>query len=208
MADHVLERRLWLPRPRPEVFAFFADPSNLALVSPPSAALTWLTAPPSTLAAGAVLDFSIRLCGLPVRWRVFVREFDPPYRFIDAQLRGPFARWEHRHVFVEGPPEGPVGTWVEDRVTYRLPLGALGRLAHRFGVGRCDRTGFDYRERRLQELLGAASPGPCRRRPRPRHLEQVRASTDADAPTTTARDATPRPAARCRAPPGGAGRAR
>ena len=160
MADHVLERRLWLPRPRPEVFAFFADPRNLALVSLPSAALTWLTAPPSTLTAGAVLDFSIRLCGRPVRWRVFVREFDPPYRFIDAQLRGPFARWEHRHVFAEGPPEGPTGTWVEDRVTYRLPFAALGRLAHQLGAGRRIAQAFEYRERRLQELLGAAPAGP------------------------------------------------
>jgi ligand-binding SRPBCC domain-containing protein len=160
MADHVLERRTWLPRPRPEVFAFFADPSNLALVSPPTAGLRWLTAPPSTLAAGAVLDFSIRLGGLPVRWRVFVREFDPPYRFIDAQLWGPFARWEHRHAFVEGGRDEAIGTWVEDRVTYRLPLGALGGLAHALGAGRSIRRVFAYRARRLHELLGAATPAP------------------------------------------------
>jgi ligand-binding SRPBCC domain-containing protein len=169
MADHVLERRLWLPRPRPEVFAFFADPGNLALVSVPSARLRWLTPPPSTLAAGAVLDFSIRLGGVPIRWRVFVREFDSPHRFVDAQLWGPFARWEHRHLFLEGPPEGPIGTWVEDRVTYRLPLSALGRLAHALGGERSIARIFDYRERRLQELLGAASsPAPSetpRRRP-------------------------------------------
>ena len=158
MADYVIERRLWLPRPRPEVFAFFADPGNLARVSPPPADLRWLAPPPASLGAGAVLDFSIRLGGLRVRWRVFVREFDPPYRFIDAQLWGPFARWEHRHVFVEGPPGGPVGTWVEDRVTYRLPLGALGRLAHRLGAGRRIARVFEYRERRLQELLGARPP--------------------------------------------------
>jgi ligand-binding SRPBCC domain-containing protein len=158
MADHVLERRVWLPRPRPEVFAFFADPRNLSLVNPPAARLRWLTPPPPTLVAGAVIDFKIRVCGLPVRWRVFVREFDPPYRFVDAQLWGPFARWEHRHRFLEGPPEGAgesVGTWVEDRVTYRLPLGALGRLAHAIGVERKIVGLFDYRERRLRELLGS-----------------------------------------------------
>ena len=55
MADHVLERRVWLPRPRPEVFAFFADPRNLALVNPPSTRFRWLAAPPASLAAGAVL---------------------------------------------------------------------------------------------------------------------------------------------------------
>jgi ligand-binding SRPBCC domain-containing protein len=160
MADHVLERRLWLPRPRPEVFAFFADPRNLPRVNPPSARFRWLTPPPATLATGAVLDFSIRVGGVPIHWRVFVREFDPPFRFFDAQLLGPFARWEHRHVFVEGPPEGPHGTWVEDRVTYRLPLGPLGRLAHRLGAGRRIVGIFAYRAERLQALLGAPPAPP------------------------------------------------
>jgi ligand-binding SRPBCC domain-containing protein len=160
MADYVLERRCWLPRPRPDVFAFFADPRNVSRVTPPSSGFRWVTAPPSTLAAGTVLEFSTRTFGVGCTWRVFVREFDPPYRFVDAQLWGPFARWEHRHRYVEGPladATGPVGTWVEDRVTYRLPLGSLGRLAHRLGVGRAIERTFDYREGRLKELLGAVS---------------------------------------------------
>lgn len=157
MADHVLERRLWLPRPRPDVFAFFADPENLALVSAPSVRLRWERPPPATLTAGGVLDFSTRLAGLRIRWRVFVREFDPPHRFVDAQLWGPFARWEHRHCFVEASTNDALGTWVEDRVTYRLPLGALGRLAHALGAERSIARAFDYRERRLQELLGTSS---------------------------------------------------
>ena len=164
MADYVLERRLWLPRPRPEVFAFFADVRNLALVNPPSARLRWLSPPPEMLFAGAVINFSVRLAGLPVRWRVFVREFDPPYRFVDVEIWGPFARWEHRHRFGEGPaPEGiagPAGTWVEDRVTYRLPLGPLGRVAHALGVKRQIAGLFEYRERRLGELLGAPAATP------------------------------------------------
>lgn len=162
MADHVLERRVWLPRPRPEVFAFFADARNLALVNPPAVRLRWLAPPPQTLAAGAVIDFSIRACGVPVRWRAFIREFDPPYRFVDAQLWGPFARWEHRHRFLEevpaeGAAAGPPGTWVEDRLTYRLPLGALGRLAHAIAVERKIAGLFDYRDRRLRELLSGVS---------------------------------------------------
>ena len=158
MADYVVERRLWLPRPRAEVFAFFADARNFALVNPFSARLRWLSPPPETLSAGAVIDFSVRLAGLPVRWRVFIREFDTPYRFVDVEIWGPFARWEHRHRFGEGPgPEGiagPPGTWVEDRVTYRLPLGPLGRVAHALGVKRRIAGLFEYRDQRLGERLG------------------------------------------------------
>ena len=157
MADHIMERRFWLPHARPDVFDFFADPRNLAAVNPPSARLSWLAPPPERLSAGAVLDFSVRVAGVPCRWRVMIREFDPPYRFIDAQLWGPFARWEHRHRFLEGPDRdgGPLGTWVEDRVTYQLPLGPLGRLAHALGGGRRIAGLFDYREARVRELLTA-----------------------------------------------------
>jgi ligand-binding SRPBCC domain-containing protein len=157
MADHIMERRFWLRRPRPEVFEFFADPRNLAAVTRASARLAWLAPPPERLAAGSVLDFSLRIAAMPLRWRVMVREFDPPYRFVDAQLWGPFARWEHRHRFVDAPErEGeaaPPGTWVEDRVTYRLPLGPLGSLAHRLGAGRRITAAFEYREARARQIL-------------------------------------------------------
>jgi ligand-binding SRPBCC domain-containing protein len=152
MADYLLERRVWLSRPRAVVFEFFADPRNLEQLHPPWARPRWLTPPPARLAAGAVLDF--RVARLPGRWRVIVREFDAPYRFVDAQLNGPFARWEHRHRFTEGA-EGEGGTWVEDRVTYQLPLGPLGRLAHRLGASGRVRALFEYRDRRLGELLGS-----------------------------------------------------
>jgi ligand-binding SRPBCC domain-containing protein len=150
MADYILERRVWLSRPRAVVFEFFADPRNFEQLHPAWARPRWLTPPPARLATGAVLDFQV--ARLPGRWRVIVREFDAPYRFVDAQLNGPFARWEHRHRFTEGV-EGEGGTWVEDRVTYRLPLGPLGRLAHRLGAGGRVLALFEYRDRRLRELF-------------------------------------------------------
>jgi len=145
----VHEARVWLARPRPEVFAFLAEPANLVRLTPPGLRLRLLT-PMPTLAAGAVLDFRLRWLGLPLRWRAYVREYDPPYRFVDVQVRGPWARWEHRHLFLE---EGG-GTWVEDRVTYRLPLGPLGRAVHAALVHRQLRALWAYRQRRLGELLG------------------------------------------------------
>lgn len=149
MADHVIESRVWLARPRPDVFAFFADPGSCARLTPPAFRVRCLT-PDVALTAGAVLEFRLRWFGVaPLRWRAFVREWDPPYRFVDVQVRGPFARWEHRHRFVE---EGG-GTWVEDRVTYRLPLGPVGRLAHALAVERQLREVWAYRHRRLAELV-------------------------------------------------------
>jgi ligand-binding SRPBCC domain-containing protein len=152
MADHVLESRLWLARPRPDVFAFLADPANLARVMPPSFRVRVLT-PHVRMEAGAVVDFRIAWLGLPLSWRMFVREWDPPYRFVDVQVNGPYARWEHRHRLLE---QGE-GTWVEDRVTYRLPAGLLGHAAHALLVGRQLRAAWAYRRDRLIALLAPVS---------------------------------------------------
>ena len=153
MADHLWESRLWVGRPRPEVFAFFADPSNLARLTPRALGVRLCGEMP-TLSAGAVLDYRFRWLGIPLRWRAYVREYDPPFRFLDVQLWGPYARWEHRHRFLE---EGG-GTVVEDRIVYRLPLGAAGRVLHAAVVGRQLRAAWAYRVRRLGELLGPVRP--------------------------------------------------
>lgn len=155
MADYIVESRTWLPKPRPEVFAFFADPANLARVTPPALGLR-LIDPPSAMAAGTTFDLRLRWLGVPLRWRTFVREWDPPFRFLDVQVRGPYARWEHRHIFLAEAG----GTAVEDRVVYRLPFGPLGQLAHALVVHRQLRALWRYRRRRISELLAPVLDGP------------------------------------------------
>jgi len=152
MADYILESRVWLARARTEVFAFFTESSNLVLLTPASFGLRVVGGPPA-LSNGAVVDLRMSWLGVPVRWRAFIREWDPPYRFVDVQVRGPYARWEHRHRFLE--ERG--GTWVEDRVTYQLPLGPLGRAVHALLVRRQIAALWRHRTRRLGELVGPLS---------------------------------------------------
>lgn len=158
MADQVLEARTWLPHPRALVWRLLADPASPAHLSPPW--LAWrLAGPPPEMAAWTVLDYRVRWMGIPLRWRSFVREWDPPVRFVDVQVRGPFARWEHRHLLLEEAD----GTVVEDRVTYRLPLGPLGAAAHALLVERQLQAAWAFRRRRMAALLGAGpagAPGP------------------------------------------------
>src|SRR4029453_14342515 len=131
-----------------------ADPRNLTRIQPRWARPRWIVEPPRRLAVGALLDF--RVSGLPGVWRVIVRGFDPPYRFVDAQVRGPFARWEHRHRFVEGPAGDEAGalagTWGEDRGTYRPPLGGPGPPA---------RAAVRTRGRAVPRSAGARLAGPA-----------------------------------------------
>jgi hypothetical protein len=155
MADFIVESHLWLPKPRAEVFAFFADPANLPALMPPSLGVR-LASGPAAMAAGAVFDLRLRWLGIPLRWRAFVREYDPPVRFLDVQVRGPYARWEHRHLFLVERD----GTRIEDRVVYRLPLGPLGRLAHTLVVQRQLGVMWAYRRRRIAELVAPVFDAP------------------------------------------------
>ena len=152
MADVIRERRVWVPSPRDAVFAFFADPAHLAVVTPSSMRLT-LLGPVAPMEAGAVFEYRLRWLGLPLRWRTFIREYDPPFRFIAVQVRGPCARWEHRHIFLE--EEG--GTWIDDRVLYRMPFGPVGRAAHALVVRRQIEATWRVRDRAIAEQFGPIS---------------------------------------------------
>jgi ligand-binding SRPBCC domain-containing protein len=129
---HVLNREQLIRRPRAEVFAFFADAHNLARLTPPSLRFEILTPAPIEMRAGAVIDYRLRLSGVPFRWRTVIDSWDPPRRFVDVQDRGPYELWRHAHAF----DEVPEGTLMRDRVEYALPFGSLGVLAHRLFVAR------------------------------------------------------------------------
>src|SRR5260370_37124512 len=124
MADHILESRVWLARPRVEVFAFFADPANLPRLAPPALRLR-LLAPPAPMRAGSVYDFRVAWLGVPLRRRAVLRRVGPPQRVRGVQGGRTDARRGHRHRFLE--ENG--GTWGEGRGTCPLPPRTLGRAA-------------------------------------------------------------------------------
>jgi ligand-binding SRPBCC domain-containing protein len=127
---YVLEQEQRIPRPLAEVFPFFADAANLERITPPELGFQILTPQPIAMKPGAVIDYKLRLYGIPFRWRTVIEEFVPGVRFVDTQARGPYKLWRHTHEFRE---EGGV-TVMRDRVEYELPFGPLGRVAHRLAV--------------------------------------------------------------------------
>jgi hypothetical protein len=88
--------------------------------------------------------------GLPLGWLTRIEEWEPNRSFTDVQLRGPYARWIHRHDFV--PHDG--GTWVRDRVEYSLPLAPLTDPAHALFVRPTLERIFAYRRSAIVRLLG------------------------------------------------------
>ena len=150
---HTLYRRQWLPVTLGRTFAFFERPENLPSITPPWLALTLLTPPPIAMKGGLTLDYTVRVLGLPTRWRSLIAEYDPPHGFRDVQVIGPYRLWDHRHRF--WAERG--GTAVEDAVVYELPLGPVGALLHRAIIRRQLRDIFDYRRRRIAALLSGAA---------------------------------------------------
>jgi ligand-binding SRPBCC domain-containing protein len=147
MQEYRLEREQWIPASLSRVFAFFSEATNLEAITPPWLGFRLLTSPPLEMARDARIEYVIRLVGLPVRWRTRIRSWEPPRRFVDVQERGPYAKWEHTHLF-EALGDG---TLMRDSVCYRLPLGPLGRLVHALAVRAALVSIFDYRFQRVRE---------------------------------------------------------
>jgi ligand-binding SRPBCC domain-containing protein len=146
MKEFTLHTEVWLPRPRDEVFAFFADAQNLDALTPPWVKFAMLTPGLIEMHAGTLIDYRLRVHGIPIRWRTEISEWQPPHHFVDQQLRGPYTLWHHTHTFEERNG----GTLCVDRVRYR-PRG--GTLVQWLFVRRDVERIFQYRQQRLKVLF-------------------------------------------------------
>jgi ligand-binding SRPBCC domain-containing protein len=148
---HVLERVQRIPRAVDDMFAFFSAIDNLERITPPWLHFRILDPRPDRLTAGARLEYSLTLHRFPIRWTTAIDEWEPPHRFTDFQMRGPYSIWQHTHTFE--PVNG--GTLMTDVVRYAIPYGPLGSLAHVAFVRRDLRRIFDYRRDAVAALLPA-----------------------------------------------------
>lgn len=152
MKVYQLDREQFLPASLDRVFAFFSDAGNLDALTPPWVGFRILTPQPIEMKTGARIEYTIRLAGVPLRWRTRIAKWDPPRGFVDTQESGPYALWEHTHCFV---PCGD-GVLMADVVRYALPYGPLGEAAHALAVRGALGAIFDYRFAGIRERFGNA----------------------------------------------------
>ena len=147
MKEHFFTSELRLAPSPSEIFPFFADARNLGSITPPWMHFQILTPGNIEMGVGALIDYRIKIHGLPVRWRTKITVWEPPFRFVDEQVKGPYQRWVHEHRFAESGK----GTLCHDQVRYAI-FG--GWLVNQLFVERDIKEIFAFRANKLTELFG------------------------------------------------------
>ena len=149
----MIDREQLFSNPTERAFEFFADALNLESITPPWLGFRVITPGPVEMGEGTLIEYRLRLHRLPVRWLTRIEVWEPPRRFVDVQVRGPYSHWHHTHSFEAA--EG--GTLMRDEVRYAIPYGPLGRVAEAAFVRRDLERIFDYRR---DAVAAAVEPPP------------------------------------------------
>ncbi len=150
MKTYVLERTQIIERSLTDTFSFFSDAFNLEKITPEFLRFKILTPRPLAMRAGTVIEYSLSLFGIPFKWKTLIEQWEPGVKFVDRQLKGPYALWVHTHSF---EAVGADRTLMKDRVEYQLPLGILGEVAHTLFVRKTLQKIFTHRAEITARLL-------------------------------------------------------
>ena len=150
--QYELTARTLVRAPIEEVAPWFETPGNLTLMTPPFMRFDIRHA--DAMGEGASMTYRLHLFGVPMVWRSEIPVFEPGVRFVDTQVKGPYRLWWHEHTF-ETAREG---TWVIDKVSYRMPFGWLGQWTHGLWVGRTLTKIFSYRKHTMHARFGRHRP--------------------------------------------------
>lgn len=154
MTTYRLTSRQFVARPIDEVFNFFAEPRNLARITPAGMSFEFLS-DDFKMRAGLAIDYRLRPLGaLATGWRTEITDYNPPHSFTDIQAKGPYRMWHHQHRFSSVPG----GTLVEDEVRYEMPFGPLGTVGHALLVRQELEKIFRYRGRIIESVFAEAAP--------------------------------------------------
>ena len=149
MKPHKIVRKTIIKRPLEEVFQFFSKAENLNLLTPPELEFKILTPLPIKMKAGVLIDYRIKLNGIPFNWKTEICEWKENECFVDQQIKGPYRIWHHTHSFraVEG------GTEMTDEVKYLSPGWFLEPIIQALFIKNKVEGIFDYRNAKLKEIF-------------------------------------------------------
>ncbi len=151
MKVYTIDKQILIQAPRQDVWAFFSSPRNLLKITPAYMNFRIVNCPDvPEIYTGMLIEYRVSpVLRMPLKWVTEIKEVSAGARFMDTQLEGPYALWEHTHTFTDTPE----GTLMNDKINYALPLGPLGTLAHGLFVRRQLQGLFAYREARIRALF-------------------------------------------------------
>ena len=134
------------------VLDFFSKPENLSVITPRAMKFKILTPSPIDMKVGTLIDYTINIIFMPIRWRTLITKYDPPNIFVDQQLSGPYSMWHHTHTFEQ---LGDNETLIKDEVIYSIPFAFIGRITHYLYIkGELEKI-FTYRKNKIEEIIDA-----------------------------------------------------
>ena len=147
--EYLLEKHQFISKSKIEVFDFFKTPENLEQITPKNLNFRIITPSPILMEEGTLIEYQIKLFGIPLYWRTLIKEYNPPDNFRDLQLNGPYDTWDHTHIFKECKN----GVMMVDRIKYSIPFGIIGRLAHFIWVKAELRRIFNHRYKVIEQIF-------------------------------------------------------
>ena len=117
---HALKQ--YVPKKVDEIFPFFSAAENLETITPPSLSFKIEKVSTAQIQKGTLIDYKLKIRGVPVKWRTEIAAWEPGKYFVDQQLKGPYKLWHHTHDFKNLGP----GTLMTDVVRYKSPMGFMG----------------------------------------------------------------------------------
>jgi uncharacterized protein len=151
MAEQQLQFEQWIPASIKEVFSFFSNASNLEKLTPGWLNFRILSQSTPQIQAGTLIEYQLKLHGIPFTWKTLIEEWIPEKQFVDTQLKGPYSLWHHTHTFEE--KDG--GVLMIDKIRYQVPLGILGHLVAGNYVKKDITRIFDYRKEVITKVFGS-----------------------------------------------------
>lgn len=149
MKDYVLQKTTIINKPLKEVFEFFSKAENLNKITPNEVHFKIITPLPIPMEKGTLIDYKIKLNGVPFVWKTRISEWNPPFKFADQQLVGPYSKWYHEHFFEEKDGK----TIMTDKITYLSKGWIIAPLLHWLFVDKKVKQIFEYRETQLQQIF-------------------------------------------------------
>ena len=142
---------LWVPQKPEDIWDFFSSETNLEEITPKNLNFKVLGKSTEAIEEGTLIDYKLKIHGVPAKWKTRIRDWDPPHEFVDEQLSGPYKRWVHHHGLK--PFRG--GTLLTDRVRFQLPLGSMGRMGGFAFVRQDVEKIFSYRSQVVWKKFGS-----------------------------------------------------